>query len=423
MARNMVRSGELWPISYQGQVFIDHPPLFIWLTALSYKIFGVTDFAANFMPRLFAFLTVVMTALIAFEAGFGWAVALATALILCLTRDFVLSSVRGYIEPLMEFWIYAAAYFTLRYVKKKRVWSAAAVGIAVWLAAYSKGPVALWPFLFCAYFLRRPRALASYLGAFAACTAIWATWNEVNGHWPYWSRYWHEQILGSALEGRGGAQRREPFYFVSILAQYYWPWLPLFLYSIYKCAREKRLGYTHAALVLALGFIGGFSLVKWKFWYYIAPAYPAMALLIAITFRKQIDSFLSRPSAAKKVAYAAFSWIFIASVFPVQLSRERVPEVLAFKDTILSSNVKGPVWFVRDPMDHNLIGTSGEWYFDRVVEKVMDETKWQATKLKSPAWIITGAAEYKSCRSEWCAHSILIQSAGKSSLVLFKQTP
>lgn len=421
MARNMVESGQLWPIVYEGRIFADHPPLYIWLTALSYKIFGVSDFAANLVPRLFAFLTVLVTALIALQAGLSRGTALAAAFILCLTRDFVLSSVRGYIEPLLEFWIYAGVYFTLRYANTKSVINAAAAGVSVWLAAYSKGPVALWPFLFCLFFLRQARPLSAYLGGFAACTAIWAVWNEVNGHWPYWSRYLHEQVLGSALEGRGGAQRFEPFYFLDVLFKYYWPWLPLFVWSVYRAVRAKRLELRHAALVLALGFIGGFSLMKWKFWYYIAPAYPAMALLIAATFKDRLSRWFDRPGAAKKFSYAAFSWIIFASVVPIHLHRERVPEVMAFKETIVNSPVPGPVWFLHSSKDHNMIATSGEWYFDkRIVAKVDNEPAWAANKLKSPAWIMTDLEFFKSCKTEWCKRSELIQSVDKSALLYFK---
>ncbi len=41
-----------------------HPPLFIWLTAISYKIFGVSEFATRFFSALFGSLTVILTYLI-----------------------------------------------------------------------------------------------------------------------------------------------------------------------------------------------------------------------------------------------------------------------------------------------------------------------------------------------------------------------
>lgn len=417
MARHIVSTGQFWPIVYEGQVFTDHPPLYLWLTVLSYKVFGMNDFAVNLVPRLFAFLTVIITALIALQAGYSRGVALAAALILCLTRDFVLSSVRGYIEPVLEFFIYAALYFTLIFTQRRRLWSAALAGIMVWLAAYSKGPVALWPFIFCMIFIRRPRALAAYLGAFAACTVVWALWVTTKGHWPYWADYLNKQVLGSALEGRGGAQRREPLYFAEILLKYYWPWLPFFGWAVYRAARARKLAFEHVALLFALGFIGAFSLMKWKFWYYIAPAYPAMALFIAIDFQKNISKIFDRPKVAKGLACAAAAWILIASILPIRLHHERVPEVMAFKDAIRKSELPGPIWFIHNPGDHNMIATSGNWYFERIVEKVVDEQEWMKSKLKAPAWIITGTDYYKSCKAKWCEDSIMVEATERSALL------
>lgn len=417
MARHIISTGQLWPISYEGQIFTDHPPLYLWLTALSYKIFGMNDFAVNVVPRFFAFLTVIITALIALQAGYSRGVALAAALILCLTRDFILSSVRGYIEPVLEFFIYAGVYFTLIAAKHKKTTSAAIAGLMVWLAAYSKGPVALWPFLFCAILIRRPRAIAAYLGAFVACTAIWALWVQANGHWPYWADYLNKQVLGSALEGRGGAQQLEPLYFVNILTKYYWPWIPFFVVAAFRTFQKRKLSYEHAALLFAFGFIGAFSLMKWKFWYYIAPAYPAMALLIAMSFKQIIAKALDRDVVAKYISYAAMAWILVASIAPIKLHHERVPEVLAFKDSIRKSELPGPIWYIHNPVDHNMIATSGNWYFERTVEKVTNEEEWMKTKLKAPAWIITGTEYFKTCKSKWCEKSIMVQSTERSALL------
>ena len=436
MARNIVTNNQLWPITYEGRVFTDHPPLFLWLTALSYKIFGINDFAANLIPRLFAFLTVFMTALIAIESGLGAGTALASVIILCLTRDFVLSSVRGYIEPLLEFWIYLGLYFTLRQKNRRKLWPAATAAGAVWLAAYSKGPVALWPFIFFLILLvwnaptirRRVHLANIYLGTFVLCTMAWALWVSTRGEWQYWNNYFFGQIISSALKGRDGAQTMEPLFFLKILGKFYWPWLPFLMWSMYRIFRaifslefSSRISYSLVYFLMGFGFVAGFSLMKWKFWYYIAPAYPAFALFIATVLHEYFDKIFDRPVFGRQVFTVAAIWIFIGSVYPIPLHKDRVPEVLAFKDTIVNSPVTGPVWFVRDPMDHNMVGTSGQWYFNRMVVKVTDdeEQSWAASKLVAPAWIITGSEFWTTCKVTWCTKSTLIQSAGKSSLVYY----
>jgi len=455
MAKNVLDSGSLWPIMYEGRAFNDHPPLYIWLTTLSYKIFGVSDFAANVMPRFFAFLLVILTAAITSELGFGLGTALLAALILCLTRDFVLSSVRGYIEPLLEFFSYLSVYFALVQRHTKKIWPAAAAGVAVWFAAYSKGPVALWPFLFTLVLLLwfAPRTLKGaarigvYFTSFAVLTLLWALWVSSRGDWPHWKHYLLKQVVGSAIQGRGGAQTFEPFFFFKILAKFYWPWFPFFIAAIVQLARElkaKRMQWrpaasnplprTFALLLIfgfGLGFFAGFSLMKWKFWYYIAPAYPAFAIFIAATFTDKRSyplihsAIVNNPKFPIGVLGVASLWIIIGSIFPIKLHHERVPEVMAFKETITGSDIKGSVWFVANPMDHNMVGTSGQWYFQRLVEKVEDNkrTEWSNSKLKAPAWIIAGKdfVESPACKKEsWCSQSITIQKAEKSALLLYR---
>lgn len=438
-ARTIVETGKWFPIQYQGQHVADHPPLYVWLSAISFKIFGVNDFAANFPARLAAFLTVILIGFIAVEVGFEGYVGLLAVLILCTTRDFVLSSVRGYIEPLMELFIYAGVWFSVFQWRSKKVWPAIGAGVCLWFAFFSKGPPALWPFLFLGFLFlwsaesgkRRLHIIAAYLGAFAACTAFWALWNQTFDYWPYWREYWNAQVLSSAVEGRGGAQGHDPFYFVSILLKFYWPWLPFLVWATWRSiSLFWKFTFTDEAIyswvfgVLSLGFVVGFSMVKWKFWYYIAPAYPALALFIAVSLHEKLEraSKVDPRSYLPKVLFnAGLVWSIVVSVFPVALHHERVPEVQAFKSTILNSDVQGSVWLMNDELDHNKIGTSGEWYFHRQVLKVENEEAWTQNQLKAPAWIIAKDGTFASCSKAWCQKSIRVLSNSGSELLLYRK--
>ncbi|MEW6057903.1 MAG: glycosyltransferase family 39 protein [Bdellovibrionota bacterium] len=432
MARNLLQTGQLFPAIYEGAPLLDHPPLYVWVTALSYKIFGVNDFAFNLVPRLFALLTVLVTALIGLKSGLGRGTALLAAFILCSTRDFVLSSVRGYIEPVLEFFIYSAFLFIILQRKRRSLLFSTLAGLCTFLALFSKGPVVLWPLLFFAFLLALPNAensltlrariqsLCVYVSSLLICVGAWAFWVEKSDQWRFWQQYLFDQVLGSALTGRAGAQTLEPFFFFDILLKYYWPWLPLLVWALVQ-SLKNRLALVFA--VFGLGFLGGFSLVKWKFWYYIAPAYPAFALAIAAALHKRIWNWLEHPLVPKTLLYLSVVWIFIGSTFPLKLYRERVPEVMAFKETIRRSEILGPVWFVDHPGDHNQIGTSGEWYFERSVLKVnpVEIGNW-SKQLPAQAWVITGLEKWKACNERWCQHSTLIQTAGQSALVLYSRS-
>ncbi len=285
----------------------------------------------------------------------------------------------------------------------------------------------MWPLLFfsCLFFIfkNKTKNLFLYFSGFLFCTIFWIFWNEANQFWSHWKDYWNLQVLGSALHGRGGAQNFEPFYFIKILLKFYWPWLPFFIWSIYLIFLKKNSALNVKVFAtLGLGFIVGFSLVKWKFWYYIAPAYPAFALCIAYALDNKFKYFFTKYETFlyKGGFCTSILWAFIAGVFPIPLHKDRVPEVMAFKSTIRDSSIHSPVWFIHNPMDHNLIAINGEWYFDRPVYKIVDEASWLKKDLKAPAWIMVGKDFFQTCETSWCKKSMLIQTAGKSALLYFK---
>ena len=52
-AREVLRSGDWFTLKLNGYADFDKPPLFVWLVAISFKIFGVTDSAAKFPAATF----------------------------------------------------------------------------------------------------------------------------------------------------------------------------------------------------------------------------------------------------------------------------------------------------------------------------------------------------------------------------------
>lgn len=445
LARNIIDSGAWWPLQYEGHVFVDHPPLYVWLTALSFKFFGVQDFSALIVPRAFAFGTVLATAAIAIEAGLGVATALLAVLVLCLTRDFVLSSVRGYIEPLLSFFFYTGLWFVLRQKHTRHYWPSFFAAICTGLGFFAKGPVALWPTVFFSILLgwngqtagRRWKYFWTYFGTLVGFLALWAGWITIAGQWPVWHEYFEKQLVGSALEGRGGAQTREPFFFAKILLKFYWPWLPLLLWSGIRFLRKllnlnlsRFTSYNALFAIFGFGFVGGFSLMTWKFWYYIAPAYPAFALWIAANLMdsrrlRPVTRWLDGVSFAKAVTYVAIAGLIVLGSFPISLHRERVQEVMDFRHVIRAERADLPIYFVRSQRDHNLIGTSGAWYFGRTVEKVDEahEAQWSQTLAGSRkrAWVLTDESTcLPSQRPTWCESARVVQVSKPTALMLYE---
>src|SRR5262249_6283740 len=62
ISRNMVASGDWVTPRLNGILFFEKPPLYFWPIAVSYKIFGIHDWAARIPIALFAIGVVLLTA-------------------------------------------------------------------------------------------------------------------------------------------------------------------------------------------------------------------------------------------------------------------------------------------------------------------------------------------------------------------------
>lgn len=51
-AREMLDHGDWWTVHFDGEPNFEYPPMFIWLDAVSLRLFGVSDFAAKLPSAL-----------------------------------------------------------------------------------------------------------------------------------------------------------------------------------------------------------------------------------------------------------------------------------------------------------------------------------------------------------------------------------
>lgn len=146
-AREMLISSDFTQPRIAFQMFWEKPPLFIWLQALSMKIFGVNEFAARFPVALFG----IFSLLFIFKVGkkikgnyFGWFWVLAYLGSLAPIFYFKL----GLIDPVFNFFIMASVWQmylaenSIKLGESPRLnWLLA--GLLIGLAVLTKGQVAL----------------------------------------------------------------------------------------------------------------------------------------------------------------------------------------------------------------------------------------------------------------------------------------
>jgi len=139
-AREMLVTGDWFNVQINFNSFWEKPPLFIWMQALSMKVFGVNEFAARFPNAIMG----IITLLTLFHCGlknedqrFGllWAGMYAISFL-----PFVYFKT-GIIDPWFNYFIFLGIYFFSRYANEMKTKYAALSGLFTGLAVLTKGPV------------------------------------------------------------------------------------------------------------------------------------------------------------------------------------------------------------------------------------------------------------------------------------------
>jgi dolichol-phosphate mannosyltransferase len=144
VVREMVASRD-WIIPRLHQVpFYDKPPLFYWLVAGSYRLFGVHEWAARLVPALAAFLTVLACFLLG-RRLVGTRPAFLGTLTLALTVGFVQCGRIVILDSLLTLFVTVALLTAHEAIRGDRLrgawWVASSISCA--LGMLTKGPIAL----------------------------------------------------------------------------------------------------------------------------------------------------------------------------------------------------------------------------------------------------------------------------------------
>jgi len=280
-----------------GLPWFDKPPLFYWLTALSMRLFGVSEFAARFPSALLAMDLVAVTCALARRAypqtprAALWAgFALATSV------QFFLLARAAVTDMTLALMLTSALLALYAWMQTDRGRWIALAGVMTGLAALTKGPVALvligvQTIAYLCLTRQVKRLLSPALwGGFALCLVVALPWFLAMIHL-------HRRLfIDGFLEANNitrylQAEHREtsPFwFFLPVLLGGFFPWslaLPGALILAWRQGQEAwraRLADNPAlflGLWVALVFVF-FSASQTKLWTYIFPLSPAAAVLV-----------------------------------------------------------------------------------------------------------------------------------------------
>lgn len=286
-AREILVSGDWLVPRLFGVPYLEKPPLFYWLTAVSLATFGVDELGARLVPALAAALGVLATGLFTLRTMGARAAPLASLVLATAGLYFVLARV---VVTDMLFSVAIAGALMAFFV----AWTEGRSYLPFWLlaaaATLTKGPVAgaLCGFTIVGYLasrrdLRLLLAPRFWIGfpAYLALVGAWFGLAEVRVP-GYLAFYVYKEHL---LRVAGDEHREGILWYVPWLLAGFLPWTPMLLAALPAIARRvreptsageaARFAAIWAAVVLVF-----FSLPRGKLAPYILPMFPPLAMLL-----------------------------------------------------------------------------------------------------------------------------------------------
>jgi 4-amino-4-deoxy-L-arabinose transferase-like glycosyltransferase len=211
-AREMVTSGNFLQVYVNYQPFWEKPPLYFWLQAICFQLFGVSEAAARIPTTLFFGFTLGLiflfgTWLKGRAFGLGWAGLFGSALLP------VFYSRYGIIDPVFNFFVIVAVLSLFLWDQGKgSIWVVLAA-LAVGLAVTTKGPLALVLVfgIFAIYKLWQwePRpsivGIILFVGGSLALASTWFVAETLtHGPWFIESFILYQQRISSTDDGHPG---------------------------------------------------------------------------------------------------------------------------------------------------------------------------------------------------------------------------
>jgi 4-amino-4-deoxy-L-arabinose transferase-like glycosyltransferase len=299
IAQEMLARGD-WVIPHiNGLPYLEKPPLYFWLTALTFQLFGPSEWAT----RLWSAMSALGTVLLTWRIGrrlYGGSAGLLAGLVVATVVGNALYVRRASTDQLFVFCLTLAIYGFLRDAQRPDRGRARFllfyVGAA--LAVLAKGFIGVvFPVLIVGVALvtvRRLRwrelNLARGAALFAAIAVPWhalVAWRSPT----LFNFYVVDNHLLRFLDARRYVEDDVPSSTPAFLiASFLWafPW-SVFTFARREPDRSPRARWRPVVVIWLVAIVGVFALSRFKHEYYALPAFPALAVLVGAAWTSGRD--------------------------------------------------------------------------------------------------------------------------------------
>ena len=288
VANTIANTGNWHHLEYRGEPYAQKPPLKIWLSALTFRFIGNSEFWVRFWDATFALATMYLIYFLGRRTLHPLAGLMgALILLLCENYLYIHCARTGVQDSAMIFFLTAAlALFWTRERSPKHYYLA---GLAMSCCSLTKGGMGVAALVIMTLFLLLSKQWHEFtrkeLYVMAAISLLlplcWFLPNML------WVRGYTEQAFTANILGRITGSRHSDFagkpwyYYFVVVSRYFSPWVWLTpLAMIWGIARSFRQQFPRFLIVWIVVIFCGFSAARLKLDWYIDPVYPPLSLLL-----------------------------------------------------------------------------------------------------------------------------------------------
>lgn len=278
-AREMIQYQDYISPRIYGNFWYDKPPMYYWLVAGSFKIFGGGEFAARFPSALLGICGVAMLYL-AGRKLFSDRAALIAALVLATSIEYFYLAKAAVTDITLTFFLAGSLLAFL--LKRFHLFYLCAA-----LAVVTKGPIGVvFPagIVFLYLLLTKNLAQLKHMKLFSGCLIFML----VALPWYLAMYYYHGTAFTETFLGFHNITRFTTpehsagklwYYYIPVLILGFFPWSAFMVQAVYQAVRSSHqpLMFLIIWTVVVLAF---FTVSQTKLVSYILPMYPPLALLV-----------------------------------------------------------------------------------------------------------------------------------------------
>ena len=357
-AREMLVTNDWLTVQINYLPFWEKPPLFIWMQALSMKLFGVNEFAARFPNAICGIVTLLVLfrlgrSILNSKLGLLWALLYA-----CSILPFIYFK-SGIIDPWFNLFIFLGIYyisqFTLTTNSLQLYKFVGLSALFIGLGVLTKGPVAFLIFglVTVIYFITKKFKIKFnlwhillFLLIFLLVGGFWFILQILNGNFEIVKDFFVYQVrlFQTKDAGHGGFL----FYHFVVLFIGVFPASIYAFLSFKRYKKDERFPFFEFKTWMVILFwtvLILFTIVKTKIIHYSSLAYFPLTFFAAFYIYKLLEQKESLPKWIKTVVISlGFIWsLIVVALQFVAMNKEKITKMNVIKDDFAVGNLQAQV--------------------------------------------------------------------------------